>query len=88
MREFRVFNSYLQTKNAVIVKSIPTDPAYPALIPENLINNTDNRSTDRTLKAYDRSRNDINGVEYCYMVRAYEVYIGNKGIYELTLKLQ
>ena len=57
------------------------------MIPENLINNTDNRSTDRNLKAFDRDGNDINGVDYCYKVRALEVYQDNGGVYDLTLKL-
>ena len=50
--------------------------------------NTDNRSTDSTVMAFDRDGNDIVGVDYCYKVRAQEVYQDNGGVYELTLKLE
>ena len=88
LREIRFFSSPLQTKNAEIFKSVPVDPDFPNLIADNLLENTDNRSTDRTMAAFDADGNAIPGIDYCYRVRAQELYQDKGGIYELTLKLE
>ena len=82
----RVFGSQSLTKTATVARSTAVDPNFPDLAPENLLQNLDNRSISTQRLTYDRTGVNINGVDYCYRVRADELYNDHNGLYELTLK--